>query len=287
MKRNRFLRRYFQSHRTLSLLVLLIGLGVVDNAFSGVVELEREQANTRSVKYQYTFEGNTLDQRLEQKAASGRPALEIYTQQGRYVDPVQFLEGFEGSGLAVMTSAGGLALGSRKHGSALKAKEALVYPAKGTLEFLIKAEILNDNGYAFAGSQGNCRWRFFKNGGKDSDAAVTILGDNVSVPLLGAGTGVPYEERHWYYVVQTWEVSAGNVVINAWAADLEERPAVLRQTIRDAEHWHAGNMQAGFRLGSLNDSLNFFEGAFDAVALYESVLSPDEIQAHFDALMDK
>lgn len=251
---------------------------------AGVADLEEFQAGSPSLLYHYTFEGANRVERLAQKKDPFRPELSEYTNPGRFVDPVTFPSGLNGHGFAVRTSAGGLALGQRKTGSALESRLTLTFPQSGTIEFLIRPGLIDDQGCGIAGEDGETRWRFFQNGGVDSGIAVSTIGDNVPLTLIGEGTAVPYVAGHWYYVIQSWSVRDGRVVLNAWVADLNALSPRIVQTISEARHGHAGGFDSRLRIGSLNDSLAYFRGDIDALAVYNIPFGPSDIEKRLEIL---
>lgn len=251
-------------------------------AHAQVIALQDAQATNASILYQYSFEGSDDAERLGQKISPNTPALVTYSVTGTAVVPVSFVDGLDDSGTAIRTSAGAISGGVRNSGSAVTTTSNITYTSSGTIEFLVKADLQNDGGYAVAGTAGTSRWRFFQNGATNSGGtALTTIGNNVPLTLMGGSTGVAYNVNEWYYVAQTWNITGTNVTINGWVANLSAETPQLVQTIVGATHGHTGNFSSDFRIGSLTDTLSFFRGEVDAVAIYGSVLSESTINDHF------
>ena len=161
-------------------------------------------------------------------------------------------------------------------------------PTSGTIEFLVKADLLNDQGFALSGLSGSgstsSRWYFFQNSTADTNLARMTYGNNTPHTLIGGATGVAYNANDWYYVAQTWSITGGTVTLNAWVANLSAETPVLTQTISSATATHQGGLTTLLRIGSLTDTANFFRGEVDAVAIYNTALATETIQSHFETL---
>jgi hypothetical protein len=250
--------------------------------------LEQLQAADPNIQQQYTFEGEDDAARRNMKVTPFAPSLAEYTNTGSLVVPVSYPAGWQGSGTVARTSAGGLSSGSRSTGSALKTNAAITLTTSGTIEFLIKADVLNDQGFALSGISGSggtaSRWYFFQNSTTDTNVARMTYGNNTPHNLIGGATGVAYNANDWYYVAQTWSITDGTVTLNAWVANLSAETPVLTQTISGATAVHQGGLTTLLRVGSLTDTANFFRGEVDAVAIYNSALGAETIQSHFETL---
>jgi hypothetical protein len=266
---------------------ICVFLGVASHAFASVIALQNAQAANANIVYQYTFDGSTTAERLDQKISPNTPDMVQFTTSG-YSPASSFVAGFDGSGIAVQTEAGTLSGGSRPTGAALKTNATITLTTSGTIEFIVKAEILNDSGFALSGISGSgttsSRWYFFQNGTAATDVARMTYGNNTPYTLIGGTTGVAYNADDWYYVAQTWSITGGTVTLNAWVANLSDATPALTQTISGATATHQGGLTTLLRVGSLTDTANFFRGEVDAVAIYDTALSASTIQSNFNAI---
>jgi hypothetical protein len=289
MKKNRFHPTSFSRFFAWSL-VLFAGAFCVPNwAVSAVTDLEKSQAANENVLYQYTFEGGRYEG-LKQKAGSQTPDMDKFLTTGNHADEaISFEAGYDQSSTALQTKPGWLSGATRKTGAALKSKKPIIFPVRGTIEYLVKADAINDSGFAVSGnvSDPKTRWYFFFNGDKETDKAIMMLGGVNAVDLIGGAAGISYKPETWYYVAQTWEASEGVVVMSAWVADLSLETPELKRTVMNQGAPHAGGMEALLRLGSLADTGNFFRGKLDALAIYSTQLSEFMIQEHLNAIKIK
>ncbi len=269
-------------HKIILLVILLAGVASAD-----VAGLEKLQATHDDVLYQYTFEGGRSEA-FGQKVGSQKPAVEKFLTAGNHADEaISFVPGYDQSSMALQTKTGWISGGKRNTGAALKSLKSINFPALGTIEYLVKADEINDSGFAVSGdvSDPKTRWYFFLNGGADTGKASMRLGGlGTAYDLIGGATGVSYKQKTWYYVAQTWNASEGVVTMNAWVADLSSETPELKRTVMNQGAPHAGGMEALLRLGSVSDTGNFFRGKLDAVAIYGKQLSESTIQEHFNSI---
>ena len=252
-----------------------------------VATLEQLQATNANVVYQYTFEGATDTNKLEQKVSPYEPDLVMYKNEDLHTSgDVTFVDGYDSSGKAVKTKTGWMSGGGRNTGAGVKTVSNLAFSASGTIEYLVKAVLNDDEGYAVRGydSSPSSRWYFFFNGSSGTGKAMMMLGDASAADLIGGSTGMDYNTGNWYYIVQTWSVSGGNVTLNAWVANLNTASPTLTKTIHNTVKSHAGGLNTDLRFGSAADNYRYFNGEVDAMAIYDTVLDETTIGAHFNAV---
>lgn len=248
------------------------------------------QANSSGVVYQYTFEGAATINRLEQKISPNAPPL--VTNKTTGWGSVEYSNNpnnassssFDSSSFAVFTKHGS----STKSGIAVKADAAVSLSMTGTIEFMVRANTINDDAFGIAGSAttgSNSRWYFLRNGGAGTDTAYTILGANSQKELIGGSTEVEYTAGDWYYVAQTWSIADGNITIDAYVANLTLGSTSLTQTIDGVTNAHDGGLADLLRIGSTTDTTGYFNGGFDAVAIYNTALDASTLQDHLDTLL--
>ena len=274
--------KYMKIEMLMGVVYLLGSLASAD-----VAELEQLQAMNANVVYQYTFEGATDTNKLEQKVGTYEPDLVMYKNEDINTSgDVTFVSGFDASSIAVKTKTGWMSGGGRNTGAAVKTISNVTFSASGTIEYLVKTVLKDDEGYALRGydSSPSSRWYFFANGSSGTDKAYMMLGDASAVDLVGGSSGVAYNTGDWYYIIQTWSASGGNITLNAWIANLNSASPVLTQTINNQVKSHAGGLDTILRLGSAADNYRYFNGELDAVAVYSSILDGATIEAHFNAV---
>jgi hypothetical protein len=242
--------------------------------------LEQLQVANSSIVYQYTFEGANLAERLDQKKSPDSP--DLAQVKDTLTSDVSFANGWDSSSQAVGTLAGSLSSGRRQTGVALKTTNTLTMSTSGTIEYMVKADAISDQGGIVSGISGSSRWYFMHN--TTTNKATMTLGANTPYDLIGGTAGVAYEANHWYYVAQTWDIVGTNVTMNAWVADMSLATPVLTQTIVNKTAGGAGGVTNQFRLGSLMDTDYFSDANLDAVAIYNTTLDSTTIISHFDAL---
>lgn len=276
-----------KTHSLLRSAILIAGAASLlgHQAQASVLALQNAQAANGSIVYQYTFDGLTPAERLDQKISPNTPDLVAFKTTG-YANDVGYVPSYGNSTDAARVYGGSLVSGTRSTGAALKSAADLSITSGGTIEFLVNPISINDQGFAVSLVPGgtNNRFRPLTNGAASSNIAYASYGNNTGTQLIGGTTGVTYAASNWYYVAQSWSISGAALTLNAWVSDLSAPTPTLVQTITNLNVTWGGTSTGLLRLGSGSDAGNFFNGSVDAVAIYNTALSASAIQSNFNVI---
>ncbi len=252
--------------------------------FAGTVaDLEQQQAANTNLVHHFTFEGtyNAGDGSgswLDNKAVASPDMI-----QDGFEDPArkadQQTSGYDSSSKFANFDA----FASGAKGDGLKSAATITYATFGTIEYMVQFGTIGANTYMISGdgSGANDRLRFLTANGTK---AQMTMGSNVPRDLIGGTSGIPYTAGDWYYVAQTWNISGGNVTLNAWVANMSAATPTLTKTINGLSNAFVGDTTSTMYLGTVNGSSGFMDGGLDALAVYDAVLGPATIESHFNAV---
>jgi len=96
----------------------------------------------------------------------------------------------------------------------------------------------------------------------------------MAAPTQNVNTGNIIVTGQWYHIVSTYD--AGN------NGDVETYVNGVNQNVGTHNHTQPINMDSGGEIGTWTSSREV-QGFIDEVAFYDSVLTPAEVQAHYDA----
>ncbi|MEN6493311.1 MAG: polysaccharide lyase family 8 super-sandwich domain-containing protein [Thermoguttaceae bacterium] len=258
-----------------------------------VAQFRQSVAGTSGLIHHYTFEGQSLAQRLEDKVASGAVNLQqmAYGSAGN-VDEIVYAFGLDHSTLALSPQRLSAAA-SGEGGAALASVAALALPRTLSVEALIRPENVETGGQAgyavMAGGWTNSQRAYFvaQVEKQPNDALATIIGDSLTESDNRRELPGSLTPGHWYYVVNTYQSDGANTIINSYLADVTAGETTLRQLLTDALASGSIPLDSPLGIGGLFHAGAFQEawsGSLDEIAFYDRVLASSELQLHLDAL---
>ncbi len=260
---------------------------LLEPSATNVASMRAGVANTPGLIHHYTFEGNATE-RLEDKVGVGGVDLEAaaYGSQGSTA-AIDYVVGLDSTTKALVPQR--LSRSSTgPGGAALRTVANVGLPSTLTVEAILCPENLEAGGaigYAVEGRGAPSRAYFLaqiEQGGDDSIA--TIIGDNFSQPDNRREIIDPFIPGHWYYVVNTYEESGGNTIINSYIADLTAGDTVLQQVldgvIASGTFSGSDRMGIGGFAGGASTFQEAWAGSLDEIALYDRVLDRATMQGH-------
>ncbi len=246
-----------------------------------VGRLESSQAGHIDIAHQYTFAGDFVSSNgagtwLEDKVGTAHLSQTLF-ESHRIADQ---LLGFDGQ----TPSAHFDAWESGAKGDGLQSVIKITYATSGTIEYMVQFGTTDNNNFMISGdgSGANDRLRFLSS---DGTKAQMTMGSVSGHDLIGGTTGVGYTSGDWYYVAQTWSISAGSVTMNAWVANMNDTTPTLTKTIDGEINDFDGDMTTTLYLGSVTGGSDFMAGGLDAIAIYDAVLDPATFQSHLDDVL--
>ncbi len=248
-------------------------------------------AATPGLVHHYTFEGNTLAERLQDKVGNVSLQQRSYGSQGN-VNDIVYAYGLDHSTVAMSPQRlSGLATGAG--GAALTSLTDINFSTTLTTQMLVRPENVEAGGQTgfalMTGGWTNAQRGYFvvQQERASTDSLSMIIGNSVSEAdnnrdMLGAMT-----PGHWYYVVNTYEVLGGNTIINSFLADITAGNSTLRHLMQDVVASGTIPENAPLGVGALVHGSSFYQawsGSIDEIAIYNRVLDPVEIQGQLDGL---
>ncbi len=258
-----------------------------------VSQLRAAAAATSGLIHHYTFEGEDLAGRMEDKVASGGIGLQpmAYGSDGDVFDIV-YAFGLDHSTTAMSPqrlsrNAGG------EGGAGLVSVADVAFPGTFTVEALLRPENVETGGQTgFAVMAGG--WTDSQRGyflaqleNHPNDTLGTIVGDSPTESDNRREIGDVLVPGHWYYVANTYESLDDGTIINAYLADVTAGETTLRLLVEDAAASGLLPSNAPLGIGGLFHAGTFQEawsGSLDEIALYGRILGATELQGHLDAL---
>lgn len=268
---------------------LAAGLGVLlaaaapTGARADVAALEALQAAHPNLVNHWTFEG--ADNAARRADKKGTVNMAVVTTG--VTTPVQvFTNGYDASSAASRSYNGTLYGTNRNEGSGLRSISAYTLPATGTVEFLVRTTTLNDGGIAVGGvGTGTSRWYLWYNGSTESLG----LGQPAVYKDLAGGTSpLAATAAQWYYVAHTWQVSGQtNLTVNSTVAALRQNGANAAYRVSSSATMGDVNgrtlLKLGIGIANTGSDLHF-DGAVDAVAIYDNVLDEATLRSRLATL---
>jgi hypothetical protein len=233
----------------------------------------------------YTFEGTTVSEKCRDRRG-GLPLSEVRMGRDGTAGAVDYaVPGYDADRLAVRP------FRARQQGNAcgvgLQSEDVFQPPAAMTVELLLRCDCgeRNENGMisaALATRQDHRKCSFF----------VAALDQGKLAQLLDgeAGwleSGFRFVPGHWYYLASSFDAQGQKTVINTYVADLTTPKTGLEWVIKD----HAipgtpapGHLGVGTGFDGELAAAYPWSGAFDEIAIYDTILSPATVQAHLNLL---
>lgn len=250
-----------------------------------VAKLRAAAANSARLIHQYPFEGTSRLEKCQDKRGTlnvtevvmvggrGRGALD-YTAQGLDLTTDAIRPHREPEG-------------GNEIGVALQSEVEFRPPRAMTIELLLRyrtAEDANDETVGLAVAT--------RSGDRDCGFYVAAVGrGHLSLLLDGEADWVETDTvlvpEHWYYVAATFEAAEESTTVSAYVVDLWGGGRQLRQVLKNEV---IPGIPAMSRLGigkGFDDTGAHaypWSGELDEVAVYDSVLGAEELQAHVDVL---
>lgn len=263
---------------------MAVGLGVVwaavapTGARADVAALEALQAAHPDVVHLYTFEGADDTARREDKVGS----LDMSVQTSTGFTPVQeYVAGLDASTTASRSHNGP----DRTTGSGLRSAASMTLPGTGTVEFLVRrTTTINDYAMAVGGiGTGTSRWYLWNS--SPGQANLGLGNPGVYTALAGSGSPVNLT-TNWYYVAHTWEVSdQTNLAVNSTVVAISSGGGAYRVSSSAAMGSVDGRNLTSLGIGAVFAGGDiYFDGAVDAVAVYDSALDAATQDRHIATL---
>ncbi len=251
-------------------------------SMASVIDLESAQAGSANIQHQFTFEGtyNSGDSTgtwLDNKAVASPVLVQTLVEPTRKAD--QQTSGYDSSSKFANFDA----FASGAKGDGLQSSATITYAISGTIEYMVQFGVISSNNYMIGGDGSGLNDRLRPLSANGTKAQMT-MGNNTPRDLIGGTSVIPYTAGDWYYVAQTWNISGGNVTLNAWVANMSSATPTLTKTINGLSNVFVGDTTSKLYLGSVNGALSFMDGGLDALAVYNTQLSVATITDHFNVI---
>ena len=254
-------------------------------ASGSVAQLREIVARHPNLIHHYTFEGSTLEEKLRDRRG-GLDLSEVVMFDGRgggALNPAA--QGFDASTAAVAPYRGYPEGNST--GVGLQSQGPFTPPPQFTVELLLN----------FAGTpEGNGTISVAVSTREDDRSCgfFVVAVDRGQLVHLMDGMA-PWTESdaelipgEWYYVASTFAAGDGTTTVNSYVANLTRGQSKLTWAVKNQV---ARGVPAASRLGigkGFNATVAHaypWSGALDEVAIYNTVLDPDTLQGHLEAIL--
>jgi hypothetical protein len=157
-------------------------------------------------------------------------------------------------------------------------------PSSGALEMLYRpANPSEGQTYGLGGFQQE-RWYFLC----ESSAGIQFrLGSSGFQNFIGGTTGAPLIAGDWYYIVYNYAISGGEMRLDIYVRNLTEAGSLLKTYSGSFGFSPAATAGLRFGIGTLGSTSYFVSSEFDAIAIYNSELSLDEMAARTSLIPKK